>query len=330
MKIGILTHHYVSNPGAVLQAYAQAKLLSKAFNEKVEIIDIRFYEVKNKKYKKFINNLLPLSSKSLISTNYKECLKFIADYDIVIIGSDEVWKIEHGWRSKPFPNIHWLNPDLKCRKIALAASANRLNYKKVGPMQFKQMKTLLESFDFIGARDQHTMRFLGTMGIDSVKICDPTIAYDFTEPTINFTKTGLIAGLNIAANTIKKINIDLSKYKLISYHKPFKKADQRLRLNPFEWAAFYKYMDICITSSYHSVIFALKAGVPVIVRDTQKKEESKLYDLLKDLDMLYCYNGTLEEVLEKYDPAKAKIGMDKMKANYDKLIEEIVKGGKPC
>lgn len=47
MKIGILTHHYVKNFGAFMQAYALTNVIKEIVpNSRVEIID---YRVKNMK-----------------------------------------------------------------------------------------------------------------------------------------------------------------------------------------------------------------------------------------------------------------------------------------
>jgi hypothetical protein len=152
-KNGILTHHYVFNYGAYLQTYAQSKLLN------TEIIDYRFkntYDAQNtgtKRANMFLNSInkeMFLSEKKLISMNYQESLDFIKDYSKIIVGSDEIWKIgSDKTYKKPYPNIHWLHPDLKCKKIAMAASANRLNYNILDLETLKDMGNKLSAFDFL-------------------------------------------------------------------------------------------------------------------------------------------------------------------------------------
>src|SRR5688572_9798854 len=121
MKIGIVTFHQVINDGAVLQALAQQEAIQRLFPDgKVEIIDFRYQVIeqrerfdiikdvlkfrksailKLKKYltiRNFISKRLVLSSKKFVSNELKEVTKYINDnYDAVVVGSDEVWKIDY-------------------------------------------------------------------------------------------------------------------------------------------------------------------------------------------------------------------------------------------
>ena len=251
----------------------------------------------------------------------------------MIVGSDEVWKLEHGVFSKPFPNVYWINPSLKCKKIAMAASANRLVYNNLDNKLKERMAEMLSSFDLLGVRDNHTINFLLNIGINKpiYKVPDPTIA--FTVPQVDIksklAQTGInlnrpIAGINVAQRTAKTIDVDLSGYQVVAYGRPYKNAhfDLSGTLNPFEWASFHKYLNLCVTDSYHSTIFSLKNNVPVVVRDTDrryKNTKSKIRDLLDDIDMLCCY-GSVDEVIKRYNPDLAQKGLKHLKWLYGNFM----------
>ena len=116
MKIGILTHHYVSNYGAFLQAYGLTEAVAQAFPEDtVEIINyinikhfvinfggwFRFYPRREnfrcwlQKWK--VPFLFGNARRQELRLS-KAC--FTAEqinrlgYDVIIVGSDEVWNYQ--------------------------------------------------------------------------------------------------------------------------------------------------------------------------------------------------------------------------------------------
>ena len=116
MKIGILTHHYVSNYGAFLQAYALREAVAKAFpNDTVEVIDyinVKQFVINNGGWFRFYKNRenlacwlekirMPLTffkarnqhlirSRKCYTTGQVNRL----GYDVIIVGSDEVWNYQ--------------------------------------------------------------------------------------------------------------------------------------------------------------------------------------------------------------------------------------------
>ena len=116
MKIGILTHHFVNNFGAFLQAYALREALAKEYPEDtVEIIDfinIKQYLINSAgwfRYYRGRENLkcwlqkvrLPRSfarARKKYMTLSERCYSAKAvnrlGYDIIIFGSDEIWNYE--------------------------------------------------------------------------------------------------------------------------------------------------------------------------------------------------------------------------------------------
>ena len=356
MRIGVLTHHHIDNEGAVLQAYAQAKMLQASFPKaEVEIVDlwIKSYS-KMKKSRRgiflaFQRDHLPLSSRRLISDDYEESVRFVKGlgYDMLVVGSDEVWKLEWGKWGKSFPNIYWLSPRLPGRKIAMSTSANLLHYKNRPPDQLAWMKKLLNGFDLLGARDNHTLEFLRHIGIpfDKVtKTCDPAIAYTFPEIDLSkkLSSLGLdlakpVLGIRIPNSRQSLIAEDCRKFKakgyqIVSFMHKSDLADFYLgtSLNPLEWANVFRYLDFCISNSYHSLIFSLKNGVPIRVVDFDESYtslESKTHDLLRDMGMLYCY-GSPESILEQFKVIPESL--ERLKGTYEEFllqVKDLIHGG---
>ena len=194
MKIGILTHHYVSNFGAFLQAYALAETVSREFpDDVVEIID--YINIKH-----FIINfggwfrlyperenarcwLEKIKVPFTFATARKRDLRLSPRcytaaqvnrlaYDAIIIGSDEVWN----YQDKKSQNAIKFGHKLACRNlIAYAPSAGNSEgeipeYVCDGIRQFKA----------ISVRDEMTGRLIQKItGVQPVRVADPTILAGF-------------------------------------------------------------------------------------------------------------------------------------------------------
>ncbi len=383
-KIGVLTYHHVMNDGAILQAYSQAMALNNHFHKyntyiidyKIKSMEIRelkrfvirpvfrfdFSTLKRYiKLKKFINQKLPLSYSGLISDDYNKAIRYLKDqYDVIVVGSDEVWKniCEKRVNKRPFPNIYWLSNELESKKIALAASANRCDYRHIGKKNRKIGKKLLQDFDFIGVRDQHTIDFVRSIGIgkEVYKVPDPTFTYELTEKYDE-----------MIANKLKVKGIDLDKpvlsfrtgtgtsqkeklcklaseyfkgkgYQIVSIGGHNKYAEYNLSemFDPFEWAHVYKFFDFCITDRFHGTIFSLKNGIPFLsIEDDEyyKRIKSKIVDLLEDFEMMnhYLYmDGSdydLEEILsdieKDFSVKDVRMKVKMMRGRYYKMLETM-------
>lgn len=163
MKIGILTYHRSHNYGAFLQSYALCKTIQQITDCQVEIIDynMEVAQMVNKevinfnrrnpesllynylKYRMFERNKerLPISEYSLVTDDMDKFKEFIENnYNIVIVGSDEVWKVD-GFRG--FPNPYWLPQVTGIKKLSYAASS-RTRYEDISPDNISKLKNMLQ------------------------------------------------------------------------------------------------------------------------------------------------------------------------------------------
>jgi polysaccharide pyruvyl transferase WcaK-like protein len=379
-KIGILTYHHGMNEGTILQAYSQAIALQKYFKDAdLEIIDYRVKKNKNKKLigiivggmikrdilkriktyiktKKFIKREMPLSKEKIISDDYGKNIGFLKEkYDAIVVGSDEVWKTISSKNKTPFPNIYFLSHDLNCKKIALAASANRCEYENISKKNRELGGKLLQDFDFIAVRDDHTKELINKLGVKkTIKVSDPTFTFELKD----YDKK--------IKYILKKRNVDINKpivcFRLSSYrtkkNKLCKKAREYFKdkgyqivsigyndfadvnltgeLTPFEWASVFKFFDFCITDRFHGTIFCLKNGTPFLSVDDDeyyKRIKSKIIDLLEDFSMMdnYLYlDGTdydLKKILDNIQQSFSKKDVEKkvetMKKRYYEVLDEI-------
>lgn len=363
-KVGILTYHRSINYGAFMQSYSLATALKQSLNCDVEIIDYNLKKVHNfylrktflkkdikniikrvgnyNSFRKSISTILPLSREKLITDDMDKAFKFLRNkYDAIVVGSDEVWKIDS---LRGFPNLYFLHDELDCKKISYAASANQTNYSKLTSFEKEYISQALNSFSYIGVRDNTTINHLKELNreLEINRNCDPTFMYEiqyndkFLEKlknTFNIDEKKPILGLMVQDENIGKYVRERygDKYTIISIYNANKYADIFINdLNPLEWAQVFKIFDFCITTYFHGTIFSIKNNIPFISIDLSpftEEYDTKLKDLLKNTGLIDYYFTKKQLMIDGW--AKVYEAIDTFNnATLQVRFEEAIKGQK--
>ena len=194
MRIGILTHHYVKNFGAFMQAYALMSVIKSKYPEaEVEIIDyvvpkhlinatVHYYGYKPKRgdsIKGLIQKIkllsthrkyekkLPRSSKIVDTENINEMV-----YDLIIVGSDEVWN----YKDIAYDSVKF-GVGLNSKVISYAASVGG----SVGTLDIPMdVQNGIRTFKNISVRDEETAKFVEFItGKKPQLVMDPVFLKDF-------------------------------------------------------------------------------------------------------------------------------------------------------
>ena len=334
-RIGLLTFHAAfANEGAILQATALCTALQKRFpNDRVEIVDYRptFYErfywhyllhstkspltvlrraSRFRRVKRFLSRTANVSRRTLVTDDYEKCVAWLTGaYDAIVVGSDEIWKTEFG---VTLPNIYWLSERLECRKAAYAASANKLRYRELSADDRNWMKRQLQTFGFVGVRDNHTLDMVRDIGgVDSsrlAKVPDPTFfMYQQTNADERVKQVLTEEGIDLSRPILgitfvfPKINRELLKhfkdqgYQTIGLTQDNPDVDLNLvgHLSPLEWSLVYRYFSLCLTNLFHGTIFSLQAAIPFLSFDYSSalngEYETKLKCLLDEFQLADRY-----------------------------------------
>lgn len=300
MKIGILTYFRNYNPGAFLQAYELYQVLKRRYsNHEIEIINFQMHREKvfmQKLFKSMVENYsfsliigmykyhiaikkLPLSSIKIESDEINELGAFIdTTYDLVIVGSDEVWKTD-GYRG--FPTPFWLNYSFnKCRKCSFSPSS-RSNISNMNEMQKKIIKNCISEFEFVGVRDEKTYSELANVVPEKQKdmniVCDPTFLGEYSNDKEKCQER-IRKHFNIPINkkilTVTLQNEDLVRiikrhysdsYFVISLEDESDFADRNWwSVDPFEWMRTIAGSDFVVTKSFHCCVFSIINSVPFL------------------------------------------------------------------
>ncbi|MEE1258800.1 MAG: polysaccharide pyruvyl transferase family protein [Paludibacteraceae bacterium] len=300
MKIGLLTYYGDLNCGTNLQAYACLLALRNSFpKDDVEIIPIHgfvppgvhpyfsYFTIKSlfndfiriKKYSYFIKNNLEVKE-DIVEKNLTQALSFIEkrSYDMIFVGSDTILELDRISDDSSL-SLYWLSPQIKSKKILLAASSKNVNYEGLSENQKSQMMLSLNDFIGFGVRDENTFDLVASF-IPKEKlelIPDPTFSLEIDDRiTDEYLKKKqiLIPQKSLLFHTTKSDNkwaATAAKeyrgqgYKIYSL-RPAPWADEVLNdMSPLEQLGIYRYFECVITHRFHDAVFCLKNMTPMLL-----------------------------------------------------------------
>lgn len=333
-KVAILTFVKVFNYGAELQAYALSKVIAK-LGVDVEVLDLSIKDVNNRGFKRlyriglsnvlpFINTLLSRgltfimnqvfrkrneSRKRRFDRFYRQYMPFSAfkykafaelyqnnfDYDIAIVGSDQVWNYAFPFSVEPFL-LTFTSAQVK--KVAYAASIGRNSI----PDYLKPCyQKALETFDFISVREKTAKDILeSTIGISSKVALDPTLLltqkewlerlaltkkksdYLLIYMLMQSTELLHLAAIIAKEYSLRIVQILSSPYVL----NPHKDVSYVYNAGPKEFVELFSNASFVLTSSFHGTAFAVNFNIPFYsFVKSRRSNNSRIIDLLSDLQL---------------------------------------------
>lgn len=303
MRIGILTHHFIANFGAFLQAYALQETIKREFPD-AEVFVINYIHLKHC----IVNNAgwfryylgresfsawwqkihLPFTffharqkylnlTKRCYSANDVNSLKL----DVIVVGSDEVWNFRD---SKSDAKIKF-GEGLDCKHLISYApsvgnsvfDANTPNYVIDGLKKFKS----------ISVRDQLGCKLVEKItGKQPQIVLDPTFLVDFPIEKANVKHKDYILFYYAEhlPSHIKKQIIEYAKQHQLAIYgagecdKEY--TETTVNLTPFQWVDMFRNATFVITGTFHGVAFSIENRKQFKVYVTQKNRIKKVNDLL--------------------------------------------------
>lgn len=355
MKIGILTHHYINNYGAFLQAYALHKSISELFPQAdVEIINlVNFkhyiintggwfrFNTKNDNIKTWIDktkvphvfykarkNELKMS-RLCFSVNQINSL----NYDCIIIGSDEVWNYAD---KKSFSPVKF-GVGLKCKNIiAYAPSVGKTAATNVPSVVSEGIKKI----NFISSRDALTSELVKKItGNLPTEVLDPTFLSSFPKAELKIKKKPyfLFYYCDKMPEKIKKQireYAEKNNYAIYGAGESDKSfTDRSISLTPFEWVEMFRNASYVFTGTFHGTVFSILNKKPFSVYLTNESRIKKVHDLLhslniSDRDISVNYIFEYNKMCNEIDYADVyKIIEKKRKQSIEFLKKSIVGEG---
>lgn len=353
MRIGILTHHFIANFGAFLQAYALQEAVKKEFPYAevviINYIHTKHYVINNCGWFRFypqregVGNWL--QKIGLPETFFKARHQYLnltqrcygskgvnrLKIDVVIVGSDEVWNFKD---SKSDASIKFGNGLICKRLVAYAPSVGNSAADDGVP---DYVRNGLKRFDAISVRDSLGQELVERLtGQMPLKVLDPTFLIDFPIEKVRLAKKKYILFYYAEhlSDQIKRQIIDyaykhgLGVYGAGECDKLY--TDVTVNLTPFQWVDMFRNASFVFTGTFHGVVFSIKNRKPFKVYLTQENRKRKVNDLLDSLEIKnrhieqdFVFN--LEEQKNEIDYAKVdRLLTDMKRTSIDYLRRSIV------
>lgn len=277
MKVGILTFHWATNYGAVLQTFALQNVL-KGMGHDVIIINYKPVRqdngilsfIRKRHFLRPLNYIYSLRKEKNIERFRMENLNLSSRYrskhevdlnlnqlDVVICGSDQIWNpsfLRSG--EGKITTTYFLDFSTEIKKISYAASFGCTTY----PTKFKHViSTLLGKFSCISVREQTGKNIIDEMGYSSWVVPDPTLlltANDYND-TIKCDK-------RVSAAPFAFIYM-LRGEKCTNHTKYLKSMLQIIESkheDVEQWVSNIKNAKYVITNSFHCMVFCLLYHIP--------------------------------------------------------------------
>lgn len=307
MRYGIITHYDVHNHGASLQLNALIKVLKRDYNIDAQALrfetnyDFADKSIENKHritiksvgyFLQYIKErgiglfLFNIKKKTLFDRfNKRENLigpdcHSGAQYDGIIIGSDEVFSLAVG----PTPEFFGYN--LPSKKVFAYAGC-------FGPTTIEDVRKVhcedfvrdgLNSMIGLSMRDQNSIAIAKEFtGRDAELVVDPVILYGYKKELEALTSPGLSKYLLVYAYE-SRLNAPKEYQAILDYaHKKgwmvvcpgffHKWADKNINTDPVELLRYFKYSECVVTDTFHGAVMSIITGrnLAVKIRDNGNK-----------------------------------------------------------
>lgn len=363
MKVGILTFHYAHNYGAVLQCYALQETL-KDMGHTVDVIDYRpqylitpyqrfnikwflrkniiktikrifqeiyLYRIRKNRYNnfnQFITNQLHLSKR--IENNI-----ILNNYDIYIIGSDQIW---NKYITNGMDPIYWgeFRKSSTQKIITYAAS---MEVSKINKEDQSKIKKLLENFNYISVREEALKQLLVKITekkievvLDPTLIADPKIWNQIIAPIQKKRKYILLYQyaknkniLRIANHIAKQINAEVLNINTDFLTKDSDNSISLYDVSPEEFLGYFKNASLIITPTFHGTAFSIIFNRPFYFVKLKNIENTRVNTLLTNLQLTNrIIDETETPVFSDIDYSQANI---RLKDLREKSIDFLKRTG---
>ena len=337
MKIGIITCFDAVNYGSFLQAFCLQEALKDLGANEVKMIKTTSLLYEKWRYTSLftykpskIKFKLKLAKGYYRIWNLFDITKDKTGYDLVIVGSDEMWNLKN-ITMKALP-IFW-GANIQARRlITYAVSCNNTTSEDVVKCKF--VVNGLTKFDKISVRDISTQKAFAPYVSGDIRFdVDPTLLINLNKYVIptkekNYILVYTYGFEQYMIDGVKKLAKDLNK-EIIIVGQNFNWGDKRIPADAFEFLGLIKSADLIVTDTFHGTVLSLGLKKQVL---SYANHKPKVFRILEQFDILYRNVSNKKDLSEAYqnyiDYKKIDVKIEELRKNsLNYLKDEIRKVG---
>lgn len=355
MRIGLLTLPLHTNYGGILQAYALQTVLERMGHEVCLIEKRRKQATWKMPYlygKRILMNLKGIKTpifyeqikkreSSIISQNTDKFItKYIKrqlvnkyteldknDFDIIIVGSDQVWRFKY-WGRTEIKNAYLaFTKGWNIKRIAYAASFGTDKWES-SKLQTLILRKLAMQFNVISVREMSGIELCQRyLKVEATQVLDPTMLLDTDDYIQLFKNTdtpqsnGTLLSYILDAGNEKEaiINKIANDLHLLPFHVNSKIEDatapleKRIQPSVEQWLRGFYDAKFVITDSFHACVFSILFKKPFIVYGNVERGLARFTSLLK----VFGLENRLITSINDWNNNFSDINWDKVYAQLD-------------
>ncbi len=305
LKIGVLTFHRCINYGSYWQSRCLVEGLQQRGHNAV-ILDHHSSRVNFSEWKCALQPVLPTPVPKADHGLYRQKTeKFFKlfdslplsapfelddpagmdEYDLVVVGSDEVWNLSHPWYSY-CPLFY--GEGLKAKRL-ISYAASFGNYHSSWGLDADWAKKLLK-FDHISVRDENSREIIeAALGFKPEMVLDPCLQFPIHYQPADLSHIPhpyvAVYGHNFSEFFIREIREWASREKLplvsIGYRNNW--ADEHwITADPHDFATFIAQSQAVVTNFFHGCVFSLINSKPFVC-ETSPYRSIKVQGLMQKI-----------------------------------------------
>lgn len=301
MKVGILSLPFEPNYGWAVQLWALYHTIEQLGHEPI-IIDRRWnatqsgllYNIKRYIYYKgicgrfssFLNN--EIASKTPIVRDSETMTQISSDFDAIIVGSDQVWRIEHTRGADLNFFFDFVKEDA-VKRISYAASFGKDTWQGT-PEETVRVKELLAKFSTITVREDTGVALCKELfDANAINVLDPTLLLTNSDynSVLSTPRLKSILTTYILDSTEEKTNIinKISKDKNLNVISLYPKKRVTYYKSVYYWLESIRDAKYVIVDSFHGMVFSIIFHKNFAVIANSKRGLTRFISLLSQLGL---------------------------------------------
>ena len=372
-KVAILTTHNVDNYGAILQTYSTFNYIKQISDPIIinfenpmfkpslklirysglssykscikDILRIRSRYSLIKKFREFIKDNLNLTPK--VSREKLNSLDFLNNFDVLLVGSDQVWNPDITNIKKKLNSDYFFETDTseKIRKISYASSFGGKNFQTG---ELEKINTYLKKFYKISVREENTLRFLNQENQKKAQgVLDPVFLTEKKSWQEMANKSNVLTNVKnndyilvysvVRSKMIKVITGQIKKntnFKIITIDPNLlanTNNDKKVsNAGPIDFLSLFSNASFIVTDSFHGSAFSLIFEKKFLTIVSDVKYSNRIINLLnnigceKNMILKLPESQDLEDI-EKYKISEqSKIKLNELILKSKNFIDEAI------
>ncbi|WP_299583622.1 polysaccharide pyruvyl transferase family protein [uncultured Sunxiuqinia sp.] len=270
--------------------------------------------------------------------SYRELYEAKMDYDIYMVGSDQVWNPATGTSLEPY---FLTFASSEKRKVSYASS---FGVSEIESAYRKDYERLINNLDLISVREEQGVELVEELADrESIRVLDPTLLLDrkewckYESPIpIEEKKVILIYQLSPSETIIELANQlhEKTGFPIIRICKGplFQEKNEKITnvrdAGPSEFLFLFNRAAYVITNSFHGTAFSVNFGIPFfVVLSRKKKNNSRLESFLElvGLKNRILFEDNTQEAIPLLEPIDYELVHEKLKNEQSKSLDFLTK-----